>query len=97
MGCKQLFFESANWQALATQRDLASHGDVATDWDLAERTGNRRGDRNSSRRAIFRYRAFRNMHMNVEIAVELPRQSETVRPRAYVGHSRVGRFLHNIA
>ena len=76
MSGQQLFFQSADREHFAAQRDLAGHGQVAPHRNLAERAGNRRSDRDAGRRAIFRDRALGHVHVDVEIAIEVARQSQ---------------------
>ena len=94
---QQLFFQSADGQYLAAQRNLAGHGDIAPDGNLAQSAGNRGGDGDAGRRAIFRNRAFRHVHVDIESAIEVARQAQAMGARADIGHGRLRRFLHHVA
>ncbi len=95
--CQQLLFQAADRQHFAAQRDLAGHGDVAAHGNVAERTGYgcRHGD--ARRRTILRYRPLRNMYVDVEIAIEVTRQTQPMCARAHVRHGSLRRLLHYVA
>ena len=54
-------------------------------------------DGDAGRRAVLRNRALGNVQVNVQVAVEIARQSELMRARADVAHGRLRRFLHHVA
>ena len=84
VGGQQFFFQSADGQHFAAQRDLAGHGDIAAHRNLAQSAGNRGGDGDAGRRTVLRNGAFRHVHVNVESAVEVARQTQRcARERTY--------------
>src|ERR1700722_2754010 len=97
MGGEEFFFQSSDRQNLATQSDFASHGQVAANGDLAKGAGNCRGDGDAGRRTVFRNRALGNVHMQVEIAVEVAIQAEAVSAGTHVGHGSLRGLLHHVA
>ena len=84
MGGEQFFFQSADGKNFAAERDLTGHGDIAAHRNPAQRAGESRGDGDAGGRAIFWNRAFGDVHVNIEGAIEIARQSETRRARANV-------------
>src|SRR2546426_334839 len=78
---QKFFFQSADRQHFAAQRNLAGHGDIATHGNLAQSAGNSGSDRDARRGAIFGDGAFRHMHVNVESAVEIALQSQAMGAR----------------
>ena len=70
---QQLFLETADREDLAAQGDLAGHGDVATDFDLGEGRGERRGESNAGGGTVFGDSAFGDVDMEVDVAVEVVR------------------------
>ena len=94
---QQFFFQAADGKNLAAQRDLAGHGQIASNRNLAQRAGNGGGDRDARRRAIFRNGAFGNVHVQIEVAVEVAAQAEALRARAYIRHRSLRGFLHDVA
>ena len=93
----KFFFQSADGQNFAAQSDFAGHGDIAAHGNLAERAGNRRGDGDAGRRAVFGNGAFRHVHVNIDVAIEVARQAQARGARAYVRHRSLRRFLHHVA
>src|SRR6266849_5784985 len=94
---QKFFFQSADRQHFAAQRNLAGHGDIATHRNLAQSAGNRGRDRDSGGGTILGDGAFRHVHVNVEGAVEITLQPQAMRPRTHIRHSRLRRFLHYVA
>ena len=72
MGCQKFFLKTANGKHLAAQRNLSGHGQIPAHGNLAQRTGNRRRNGDSSGWPIFRNCALRDMHMDIQIAVKIP-------------------------
>ena len=70
---EQLFFEAADGQDFAAKCDFAGHGDIAPDGDVRERAadGGRHGDAGGG--AVLRDRAFGDVEVDIEIAVEIAR------------------------
>ena len=79
VGRHQFFFQTADGQHLAAQGDLAGHGQVAAHGNLAQRAGDGGGDGDARRGAIFRDSTFGNVHVQVEIAVEVAAEAEALR------------------
>ena len=76
MGGQQLLFQSADGQHLAAQRDLAGHGHIAAHRNPAQRARQSGRDGDPRRGTVFWDCALGHMHVNVEVAVEVARQSE---------------------
>ena len=68
---QQLLLQAADWKHLAAQRDLAGHGDIAPHLDLRQRAGQPGSQRDAGRWTILRNRALRDVHMDVDVAVEV--------------------------
>ena len=94
---EQLLLDSADRQDPAAQSDFAGHRHIAADRNFRERAGNRSGDGNSRRRAVLRDSAFGHMDVNIQVTVEILRQSQQRGARTDETHGRLGRFLHDVA
>ena len=94
---QQLFFQSTNGKDFATKGDFARHREIASDRNAAESTCNRGCDGNASRRPIFRNCSLGHVDVNVNIAIEVARQSQPESARTNVRHRGLGRFLHYVA
>ncbi len=97
MSRQQFLFQAADGKNLAAERDLAGHGQIAANGNLAQRAGDRGGDRDAGRRPIFRDGAFRNVHVQIEIAVEVASQAQPAGARTHIRHGSLRRFLHHVA
>src|SRR5437868_1294020 len=94
---KYLLLHAADRQHLATQGDLTGHRHVSLDRDSRQCRRHRGGHRDSSRRTIFWYGAFRNMDVQVALANEVETHSESLRASADASQSSLSRFLHHVA
>ena len=65
------FFQAADRQYLAAQRDLAGHRHIGA-YRVAGQAGDQRGaHRDTGARAVFRRRPFRHVHVDVAFLVEI--------------------------
>src|SRR5258706_2110887 len=97
MSGKELLFDAADGENFATKRDFAGHGDVAAHRNFREGAYDGVADGDAGGRAVFRDGAFRNVHVDIDIAVEIFRQAEGVRPRTNVAHGGLRGFLHHVS
>ena len=70
---------------------IAAHG------NLGERAGERRRHGDAGGRTVLRDRAFRHVHVDVDVAIEVARQPELLRAAADVGERGLRRLLHDVA
>src|SRR5882762_1089214 len=97
MGRQQFLLQSADRQYLATQRNFARHRDIPPHRNFAERAGNRSRDGDARRRSILGNSALGHVHVDIKIAIEIARHTQSSGPRAYIRHSRLRRLLHDVA
>src|SRR5262249_37925031 len=97
VGSEQLFLDAADGENLAAQGDFSGHGDVAANWNASERTGNGSANGDTCGRAVLGNSAFRDVHVDVDVAVEILGQAELRGAGAHVAHSGLRGFLHDIA
>ena len=90
------FFDAADGQNFAPKRDLAGHGHIAANRNMRQgaHDGGTNGD--ARRRPVFRDGAFGNVHVDIQVAIEVMRQAEGPGARAHITHGRLGRFLHHV-
>ncbi len=97
MGGQEFLLDAADGQHLAAQRDFARHGDVAAHRILCQRAHDGRADGDAGGRSVLGDGAFRNMHVNVDRAVEIPGQAEQIGARPDVTHRRLRGLLHHVS
>ena len=94
---QQLFFQPANGQRIAAQRDLARHGDVFAHGDARDDGYNRRHHGQTRRWAIFWRGPFGHMHVDVH-GFKLGRfDPQFWADRAHIRCGCFDGFLHHIA
>src|SRR6185437_13577932 len=97
VGGQQLFLHAANGKHLAAQGDFTRHGYVAANGDARERADDRGADRDPGGWAVLGYRAFGDVHVNINVAIKILGQAEKMAARPDVTHSGLRRFLHHVA
>src|SRR5262249_11686590 len=97
MGCEELFFEAADGQDLAAQRDFAGHGDVAEDRNFCQRAGGGLGHCDACGGAVLGDGTFGDVDVDVDVAVEVAGQAEVRGAAADIGEGGLRRFLHDFA
>ena len=97
MSGQSLLLEAADRQHPAPQGNLPGHGQVVAHGNLAQRGNQRRGQGDSSRRAILGDSALRYVNVNLGLLVEVGVQAQRGGPRAHVGERRVSAFPHHLA
>ena len=78
---QQFFFQPADGQHAAAHRDFAGHGEIGAHRNAGQRAADAGGDGDAGRRTVFGDRAFRNVQVNIEVAVEIARQAQILRAR----------------
>src|SRR5258707_5132102 len=97
MGGEELFFYAADGQNLAAQGDFAGHGHVAAHGNFRERADDGVADGDAGGGTVLGDGAFGDVHVNIDVAVEILGQAEIVRTRANVAHGGLRGFLHDVA
>src|SRR5262244_2207312 len=69
VGGQELFFDAADGENLAPEGDFAGHGDIATNGNLSEGAHDGVANGDAGGRAVLGDGAFRNVHVNVDIAI----------------------------
>src|SRR5579864_2597942 len=88
--------QPADRQYPSANRDLTGHREVTADWNVCQRTTDTRCNRNASRGSVLRNGALRNMHVNIQVPVEVALQAQKMRSRPDVAHRGMRRLLHYI-
>jgi hypothetical protein len=96
-GRQEFFFQSADGQHLAAQRDLAGHRDVGANRDVGEDRHDRGCDRSAGARAILGRRAFRQVDVQVHLLIEIRSEAELLRTVPHHRERRRDRFVHYVA
>src|SRR3569832_2091693 len=94
---KQLFFQAADGQHLAAQRDFSRHRDVGTHGDTAQGRYQCSTHTDARARTILGNSTFGHMDMHVVLLIELRIDTEQCRAAAHHRHRRLHRFLHHLA
>src|SRR5580692_11119579 len=97
MGGEKFFFYAADGEDFTAQGDFSGHGDVAADRNTRERADDGVANGDAGGRAVLGDSALGDVHVNVDVAVEILGQAEGVRARADVGHGGLCGFLHDVA
>src|SRR3569623_537328 len=94
---KQFFFQAADGQHLAAQRDFSRHRDVGTHGDTAQGRYQCSTHTDARARTILGNSTFGHMDMHVVLLIELRIDTEQCRAAAHHRHRRLHRFLHLLA
>src|SRR6266540_7048012 len=94
---QQLLLYTADRQHAATQRDLAGHGDVASNAASGEGRHDGRGHRHAGRRTVLRDGTRRHVDVHRVILEEPLRHAEVVLVRTDVAEGGPRRLLHHLA
>src|SRR5258708_21509709 len=97
MGGEELFFYAADGQNLPAQGDFSGHGHVAAHGNVRERADDGGADGDAGGRAALGDGAFGDGHVDIDVAIEILGQAESVRARANVAHRGLRGFLHYVA
>src|ERR1700674_529257 len=97
MGGQQFLFQAADGQDFAAEGDFSGHGEIAAYGNLAESAGNGGGNGDTGGGPVFRDRAFGHVYVQIERAVEIAREAETMRARAHIRQRRLRGLLHYVA
>ncbi len=71
MGGQQFFFYAADGQHSSAQCDFTGHGHVAACRNSSERADQSGGDGDAGRRAVFGDGTFGNVHVDINVAIEI--------------------------
>src|SRR5690606_22758231 len=94
---QQFFLQATNRQHLATQGDLAGHGDGRAHRDTGQHRHQGRAHGDTGTRAILRRGTFRDVNVEVIALQRTPANAERARTTLDHGPSRLDRLLHDIA
>src|ERR1700747_1728788 len=94
---EQLFLHAADRQHFTTKGDFAGHGNVTTNRDARQGADDRSAERDARRGTVLWNGAFGDVHVNIEVAIEILRQTEEMAARAHIAHARLSGFLHYVA
>src|SRR5579862_5399299 len=97
VGGEEFFLDAADGENLAAQSDFTGHGHIAADGDAGEGADDGGADGDARGRAVLGNGAFGDMHVNINVAVEILGQAELVGARAHVAHGGLRGFLHDVA
>src|SRR5438105_4535633 len=94
---QDLLLHAADRQYLTAQRDFSGHRHVAADRNLRQRRDQRRRHRDARRGAVLRDGAFGDVHVDVDLRVEVLGEAELLHLGPHIAQRRLRRFLHHIA
>src|SRR6202043_986735 len=71
MGGEEFFLNATDGQNLAAQGDFTGHGDIAAHGNPGESADDGVADGDAGGRAVLGDGAFRNVHVNIDVAIEV--------------------------
>src|SRR5208282_3980509 len=92
---QQLLLDPADGENLAAKGDFAGHGDVAAHGVLGEGADDGIADGDTRGGAVLGDGAFGDVHVDINGAVEILRQTQSGGARAHIAHRGLRRFLHD--
>src|ERR1700722_3334343 len=97
MRSQELFLHSADGQYFTTQGDFPGHANVAANGNAGKGADDGSAEGDARRGAVLGDGAFGDVHVDVEMAVEIFRQAEKMGARTHITHARLRGFLHHVA
>src|SRR6266481_4818307 len=97
VGGQEFFLDAADGENFAAQGDFAGHGDIAANGNFGEGADDGIANGDAGGGAILWDGAFGDVHVDIDVAVEILGEAEGVGTRANEAHGGLRGLLHDVA